>query len=198
MQDDGATQSSDESNFVNLNVSYEILERPKIRFDIPIEFDAKDVATLNITFQNNEESNVTVVGLTGSVIDAVVGYEVANVSAQELGPFVVPVNESVSFEAPIQLTLPEGSFILAPILYVVKSEELMKVGIRPFSIFISPPPMSFFNPGFLSIQVLLSLVVIGSAYLVINFRKQGNRKPKRSTAQAKPVDDSWLPDVHKN
>lgn len=198
---DELVESTEQPNFVNLDVSYEILEKPKFSFDTPIEFTTEEIATFNLTFLNNEDSNVTVVGLAGSVVDAITGYEVANVTAQELGPFNVAINGSANFQAPIQLNLPEGSFFLAPILFVVKADEVMKVGIRPLSIFISPPPLSFFNPGFLSVQVLLGLIIVGSTYLVVNSKngKQGSKSKstKKGAADKKPVDDSWLPSIHK-
>ncbi|QLL33993.1 hypothetical protein HG536_0F03180 [Torulaspora globosa] len=194
---DGYADPAEQRDFVNLNVTYDILEKPKINFNVPTEFAADETATFNITFQNNEDSNVTVVGLSGSVIDAMVGYEIANISAQELGPLNVAVNETVTFRAPIQLTLPEGSFFLAPILFIVKADKVMKVGIPPLSIFISPPPLSFLNPSFLSVQVLLGLVVVGTTYLVINFKKQGGRSTKKRSTKARPVDENWLPSIHK-
>ncbi|QLQ81605.1 hypothetical protein HG537_0F03660 [Torulaspora globosa] len=193
----GLVEPAEQRNFVNLNVTYEILEKPKISFSVPTEFVADETATFNITFQNNEDSNVTVVGFSGSVIDAVVGYEIANVSAQELGPFNVAVNETLNFQAPIQLTLPEGSFFLAPILFIVKADEVMKVGIPPLSIFISPPPLSFLNPSFLSVQILLGLIVVGTTYLVVNSKRQGGRNTKKRSTKTRPVDEDWLPSIHR-
>lgn len=193
----GVVEPAEERNFVNLNITYEILEKPKINFNVPTEFVADETATFNITFQNNEDTNVTVVGLSGSVIDAMVGYEVANISARELGPFNVAVNETLNFQAPIQLTLPEGPFFLAPILFIVKADEVMKVGIPPLSIFISPPPLSFLNPGFLSVQILLGLIIVGITYLAVNFKKQGGRNTKKRFTKTRPVDENWLPSIHK-
>lgn len=185
--------------YVNFDVSYNILERPDAKLTLPIEFTAKETATFNITFQNREDQNVTIVGLAGNVIDTMGGQEIANVTAQELGPFAVPVNDSVNFQTAIQLTLPEGSFYLAPLLFVVKEDELMKVGIKPVSIFVSPPPMSFFNPGFLSVQLVIGLVVIGATYALGNFRSSGTKRSKaaRRGISDKSVDEGWLPDIHK-
>lgn len=203
------TQNSGDSElgqlgYVNFDVSYDILERPGVQFTSPIEFASEETATFNITFRNNEASNITIVGIAGNVIDTMAGHEVANVTTQELGPFEVPVNESVNFRTAIQLTLPEGSFYLAPLLFVVREDELMKVGIKPVSIFVSPPAMSFFNPSFLSIQLLFAAVVIGAGYFFLESKNfggksggKGARKGKKNTDIRAATTDEWLPDMHK-
>lgn len=194
---DGANEEG--LGYVNFDISYEIIERPEAKPAQPIEFTAAETATFNITFQNHEDQNVTIVGLAGSVIDATAGQESANITAQELGPFAVPINGSVNFQTAIQLTLPEGSFYLAPLLFVVKEEELMKVGIPPLSIFVSPPSMSFFNPKFLSVPLLIALVVIGGTYAMANSKSLGGKRETvaRRGIKSKTADDGWLPDIHK-
>lgn len=186
----------EEPNLINLDVSYHIDERPGADLNEAMEFALEDFVTFNFNFQNNEDVNITVVGISGSVLTNPGGYEIANITAQEVGPFEVAVNESIQFQTRIQLNLPEGSFFLAPLLFTVKDEELLKVGIRPLPVYVSPPPMSFFNPSFISVQVIFGLVVVAISYSVFNRKKQSIKKTKKSTSPKK-VDETWLPDTYK-
>lgn len=186
----------EEPNFINLDVSYHIDEQPGADLSEAMEFAFEESVTFNFKFQNNEDDNITVVGISGSVISNPDGYEVANITAQDIGPFVVPINETIQFQTRIQLNLPEGSFFLAPLLFTVKDEELVKVGIRPLAIYVSPPPMSFFNPSFISVQVIFGLVVVAISYVLLNLKKQSVKRTKKSTSPRK-VDESWLPDSYK-
>lgn len=190
------TESSQEKpQHVDIDVTYDILEKPELKFDSPVEFAAEEYATFNFTLKNNEEVNITVVGISGHVISNPEGYQVANISERAVGPYEVPVNGTLNFQTAVQLILPEGSFYVAPLVAVVQDQKPMRLGIRPLSIFVSPPPMSFFNPAFISVQVILALLIAVLVVPLMNYFKTDSKKAK--AVKPTSVDESWLPETYK-
>lgn len=189
-------EGSSEPQFVNIDVTYDILEKPGLKFDQPLEFSAEEFATFNFTVKNNEDYNLTVIGISGNVVSNPGGLPVANITAQSVGPYEIPINGTLYFQTAIQLILPEGAFFVAPFIGILKDENAMRLGIRPLSVFVLPPAMSFFNPGFLSVQIIMGLLIAGITYLFMNSNK---RVAKRSKTPSKPnvLDESWLPNTHK-
>ncbi|GCE97742.1 increased recombination centers protein 22 [Zygosaccharomyces mellis] len=187
----------EEPSTIDFDVGYNILEHLDTDLSRGVEFSMQEVATFNYSFTNNENVNVSVIGVAGTVISTPDGYQVANITEQSIGPVEVGVNKTVNFQAGVQLILPEGTFYMLPVLNVIKDEEPLKVGIRPLLITVNPPPLSFFNPSFLSVQILLGLLIAGATYAFMTFNKSETKR--RPVKNAKPVivDQSWLPDNYK-
>lgn len=188
--------AASESQFIDFDVAYNIIGKTT-DFSNGLDFSMEEVATFNYSFANNEDSNVSVIAVAGSVVTSAEGYQVANITEQSIGPVPIAVNETVNFQAGIQLVLPEGSFYMLPVLYVMKDGKLMKIGIRPLLINVNPPPMSMFNPSFLSVQIILGLLIAGATYVVFTFSKPTSKKRRMKSATPISVDQSWLPDTYK-
>lgn len=186
----------EEPSVVDYDVNYNILEHLSSDLSKGVEFSMQEIATFNYSFTNNEKVNVSVVGVSGTVISTPDGYQVANITEQPIGPIPVGVNETANFQAGVQLILPEGNFYMLPVLNVLKDEEPMRMGIRPLLITVNPPPMSFFNPSFLSVQILIGLLIAGVTYTFISFNKPETRKKQVKAPKPASVDD-WLPASYK-
>ncbi|GAV53905.1 hypothetical protein ZYGR_0AK04070 [Zygosaccharomyces rouxii] len=182
---------------IDFDVGYNILEHLDTDLSRGVEFSMQEVATFNYSFTNNEKVNVSVVGVAGTVISTPDGYQVANITEQSIGPVPIGVNETANFQAGVQLVLPEGNFYMLPVLNVMKGGEPLRVGIRPLLITVNPPPLSFFNPSFLSVQILLGLLVAGATYAFITFNKPETKRRPVKNAKPAVVDQSWLPDTYK-
>ncbi|SJM86364.1 probable Increased recombination centers protein 22 [Zygosaccharomyces bailii] len=196
--DSGSNETAqNESQFIDFNVTYNILEKPAFDLSAGLEFSMEEIATFNYSFTNNENSNISVIGVAGTVVANPEGYQVANITEQSIGPVPIAVNETANFQSGIQLLLPEGAFYLLPVLFVLKDDKVMKIGIRPLLINVNPPPMSLLNPSFLSVQILLGLLIAAATYVFLALRKPGTRKKTSEKVSVEPVDHSWLPDTYK-
>ncbi|AQZ13798.1 IRC22 (YEL001C) [Zygosaccharomyces parabailii] len=196
--DRGSNETAqNESQFIDFNVTYNIVEKPAFDPSAGLEFSMEEIATFNYSFTNNENSNISVIGVAGTVIANPEGYQVANITEQSVGPVPIAVNETANFQSGIQLLLPEGAFYLLPVLFILKDEKVMKIGIRPLLINVNPPPMSLLNPSFLSVQILLGLLIAAATYVFLALKKPDPRKKTSEKVSLGPVDHSWLPDTYK-
>ncbi|AAS51920.1 ADL001Cp [Eremothecium gossypii ATCC 10895] len=184
--------------YAQFNIDYSVLDQPNYDPMAPMEFENGENITLAFNFANNEEVPVKLIAVGGNIINARSGDEVANITRSSLGEIEVDVNTSVSFNQAINLKLDEGDYFLLPNVFVLKEGELMAVGTSPSRIKILPPPMSFFNPKFLSIQAVLIGVISYFTYFIFRSSKKERRGVVSKTKAPKKVklDESWLPENH--
>ncbi|AMD20743.1 HDL001Cp [Eremothecium sinecaudum] len=184
-------------NVAQFQIEYVIAEKPGFDYNTVTEFEKNENATLKFTFTNNEEVNVTVIGIGGAIIDANSQQAVANITEVNIGQLHVEVNGTIRFNQILNLALAEGDYYLLPNIFVVKEDELMRVATGPSVIKINPPPMSFFNPKFLAVQLAIWSVIGVSSYYALLSRPKRTKVSKKNVPIRK-IDESWLPDVHKN
>ncbi|SCU94623.1 LAME_0F08240g1_1 [Lachancea meyersii CBS 8951] len=203
--DDNVPNSSPEAitERANFSVVYETLERGPGSMASFLEFEDHDNVTLRYTFSNNENASVSVVAVGGALHDIYTNEIAANISAAALGPIPVAVNETVEFQQIINLVLKEGNYILSPDVYVERNEEeTIRVIANPNLIRILPPAMSFFNPQFMFVQLILAALIAGFSYLTFfkTDKSSGARGQKSKKSKAGPasqnLDASWLPENH--
>ncbi|KAG0669480.1 Increased recombination centers protein 22 [Kluyveromyces marxianus] len=73
----------------------------------------------------------------------------------------------------------------------------MTVAAAGSAIQVVPPPMSIFNPQFLSIQVFFLAIIASVSYYVFGFSLNSSKeKPAKKQAKANPIEE-WLPETHK-
>ncbi|CCC71745.1 hypothetical protein NCAS_0I00770 [Naumovozyma castellii] len=193
---------------INLNITYDILERlDEDRANI-LEFQNLDFATLNYTFTNYEDSNVTVTGVSGNILTMPNGQMAANVTLGEIGPVEVAINDTVVFQQQLQFELPDGQYYLVPIVHLTKEDRDLRVTAPPSFIEIMEPPMSFFNWQFLLTQfTILAVCAAGGYYTFVvrpqafaNDKKRVDKKKLKELDAQRPRDEDkseWLPKEYK-
>ncbi|KAM3161984.1 Increased recombination centers protein 22 [Lachancea thermotolerans] len=183
----------------NFDITYECLERDVGGLSSFMEFENGDNATLQYKFTNKEDLNVSVVGLGGRIYDVQKNEDAANISASAIGPLDVDVNGTTEFQHVIKLVLKEGDYVLSPDVYVQKENETMRVVTNPSLIRILPPPMSFFNPKFMLVQMVLGALIAAFSYFTFfkpsaSYGRDAKKlKPDGSVSR---TDSSWLPENH--
>ncbi|SCU91388.1 LAMI_0E05688g1_1 [Lachancea mirantina] len=184
---------------IQFNLSYAIPDKQPVGSAGGfLEFDPYENLTLFYSLANHEESDIEVVGMGGEVLDLTSGEVVANVSIARIGPLEILTNHTENFEQVVNLVLNEGEYFLSPHIFVNKLGETMKVVANPTLIRILPPTMSFFDPKFLFIQIILFGLLVAYCYwgAATGLTKAKN-KSRRSEKHAKKIESSWLPDNHR-
>ncbi|CAI4059983.1 hypothetical protein SKDZ_05G0690 [Saccharomyces kudriavzevii ZP591] len=180
---------------INMEVKYDVTGKESDGLDTLLEFYARDTATLAYNVTNLEDSNITIVGVAGTIVTYPHGYPVANVTYADAGPYEMKVNGTSSFGQDVTLDLPEGQYFLIPFLFASKSDEMMRVAAPPTLFEIISPPISFFNPQFLSVQIIFLVIVGGLSYCYM--KSKTNQRPIKKRVAAKKADESWLPETYK-
>ncbi|EJS44025.1 YEL001C [Saccharomyces arboricola H-6] len=180
---------------INIEVEYDVLGKESEDSNEPLEFFAEDIVSLAYNVTNWEDTNVTIVGVTGTIVMYPQGYPVANITAANVGPYEMEVNGTSNFGQDVTLKLPEGQYFLVPFLLASKSEEMVRIAARPTLFEIVSPPISFFNPQFLSVQIILLAIVGGISYYYMKSKTQ--QRPTKKSVTDKRVDESWLPETYK-
>ncbi|CEP60387.1 Irc22p LALA0_S01e09604g [Lachancea lanzarotensis] len=189
----------------NYEIVYETLEKGPGGTASFLEFDDGDNVTLRYSFSNRESGNVSIVAVGGAIYDITTNEIAANVSAAALGPIPIAVNETTEFQQIINLILKEGDYALSPEIYVEKDQETMRVVANPSLLRILPPTMSFFNPQFMFIQLILATLIAGFSYFTFvkprdgsNARINSKKGKELAAARIKKFDSSWLPENHQS
>lgn len=196
----------------NLQVGYNIVGKPQS--DVVELLNGEEI-TLNYTFFNQEENEVSVVGVGGNFANPTNGDILANITDAKLGPIAVPAGEVRVFSQRIGINLPASNYLLNPGLYIVKDNSLALIGAKTQLAIVSEPPISLFSPQLLFLEFLLVATLgVGAYFVYINYgvayfntaAKTGapgkapvsGERPKYTTTASgkKVVDESWLPEHH--
>ena len=105
------------------------------------------------------------------------------------------VNGTSKFGQDVTLNLPEGQYFLIPFLLASRFDEIVRIAAPPTLFEIVSPPISFFNPQFLSVQVIFLAIIGGVSYYYM--KSKTNQRPSKKSATVKKVDESWLPETYK-
>lgn len=214
----GNSQDALEGEFVDpkaqtpfqFNIDYKI-EGKDASADV-IELYNGEETVLQYTFENLEEDEITVVGVSGSFRDPRSGQIMANITDAKIGPLVIPSGEAKVFTQRIGINLPTGSYLLAPGIYIVKDSALALVGTRTKLVLIDDQPISIFSPQLVILEILLLVTLaLGGYFVWVNFgadylksvskasvdtKKVSQQSTSTSTGAKKVVDESWLPEGH--
>lgn len=181
------------------NITYTILEKPGTPLTEFVEFEENDVATLYYNFTNHDETNVTITGASGNILNYPYGHMSANISFGALENLHVGVNETVVFDQRVNFRIPEGEYYLLPIIHVQRhgvDDYPVQVAVDFSHIRIVLPVLSIFNLQFLSI-VFSILIAIGGAYFFFVQPKIEKKIKKSSSSKVTKDRTEWLPEQYK-
>lgn len=187
----------EEPKIAKFLIEYDVVEAEKKNSKGIVEAHKGEEITFFYNFTNQEDSDVNVFGIGGSIIEPSSGQVIAQIPLAEFSPLYVAVNESTRFKQLLPVNLHEGIFYVIPHVYVNKEGEEMTVAAAGSAIQVVPPPMSIFNPQFLSIQVFFLAIIASVSYYVFGFSLNSSKeKPAKKQAKANPIEE-WLPETHK-
>nr|CAA45869.1 unnamed protein product [Saccharomyces cerevisiae] len=180
---------------INIEVKYDVVGKESENHDSFLEFYAEDTATLAYNVTNWEDTNITIFGVNGTIVTYPHGYPVADITGASIGPYEMEVNGTSKFGQDVTLNLPEGQYFLIPFLLASRFDEIVRIAAPPTLFEIVSPPISFFNPQFLSVQVIFLAIIGGVSYYYM--KSKTNQRPSKKSATVKKVDESWLPETYK-
>ncbi|AJU46306.1 Irc22p [Saccharomyces cerevisiae YJM1307] len=180
---------------INIEVKYDVVGKESENHDSFLEFYAEDTATLAYNVTNWEDTNITIFGVNGTIVTYPHGYPVADITGASIGPYEMEVNGTSKFGQDVTLNLPEGQYFLIPFLLASTFDEIVRIAAPPTLFEIVSPPISFFNPQFLSVQVIFLAIIGGVSYYYM--KSKTNQRPSKKSATVKKVDESWLPETYK-
>ncbi|QEU60900.1 Irc22 [Kluyveromyces lactis] len=184
-----------EPKIANFLIEYDVLEEDGRISSGLIEVENGKSLSFSYNFTNSENADVNVYAFGGSIIDMGSGQIIADIPRTDFSPVYVAINESARLLQKLPIDLPESILYVLPHIYVEKDGEQMKVGASPISIQVVPPPLSIFNPQFLSIQLFLLGLVAAISYYVFGFSFKTTKQPVKKQNRASNSNE-WLPETH--
>lgn len=182
---------------LNFDISYSVVGReggPEDR----IVYDENDVVHLMYTAVNHEDRDVTIVGISGTIVDPTTHDVLANLTTQTAGPYVITPGMNFSYGHKIPLSLTPGAYNLAPVNFLSVDDDIKIVPLRVQPIVIAEVDISPLEPKFLFLQLCLSAAT--GAVIYWAYQRQANpkitKKQLKEVAKAVNVDDSWLPETY--
>lgn len=188
----------------NFTISYTILEKPPYEISEFLEFETEDAATLNYTITNNEPFNYTLNSVGGAIMRFEDAVNAANISAGKFDPVLrVNANQTVSVQQRVTfLNMKDDDYYIQPRVYVQEMDTTEEIELpAPLTLLtIMKPPMSLFDPQFLSVQILVIGVIAAISYFFLNYTLTGKQKKntsKKSVTEKKVDTSSFLPEQYK-
>jgi len=193
-------------------VDYTIVEYPDITETDVAELTNGDSITLNYQAVNNEDTEVTIIGVSGTFLDPTTGKVLVNLTAGQVGPLTVQPGLTESFNQKIPLNVLPANYRIVPQLFVAHEEKVKHVAIRGQLATITDAPVSIFNPQLLFLELVLLVSGAGLAYFVYQiwgkqyFQGTAPIAPSKLRALSpssegtatggKTYDESWIPEGH--
>lgn len=176
------------------------------------EFINDKETPVQFEFTNNEETAIHVAGYFGSFYynkkGKIENTPYANLTTSKIGPLAIEPGQNASFDAKVLVSLPPEDFDLIISFFVGYQGEMIVIEASPIKVTISDPPVNFFDPKFLFVQLVLGLTIaaIGfvlSSNFILPYFEKNLSSPKKPVVEKKSVntgnkgyDESWIPSHH--
>lgn len=193
-----------DTELTNFELDYVILEYPDVKDSELVQMWQGEQINVRHTITNQEDTDLTVVGLGGSFRDPITGEFKVNLTSNSVGPVVIEPGKSATVGQLITLDFLPGNYFLSPQVYVAFKDELKVIQARAQLAVIKDVPISLFNPQLLFLEVLFVALVGGVVYLMYPtyFKPLSKRTAsikKGSTANSGSTsgyDPAWVPSHH--
>ncbi|CAL9729141.1 increased recombination centers protein 22 [Monosporozyma unispora] len=210
--DDQQQPSNIPTPSIGLDINYNIEDKEMPEsISEPLSFDQDEIVMLNYTLTNNEESDISVMGVSGNILAYPSGELITKISFGEMENLYATPNTTLNFRQKIVINLEPGLYYLFPIVHVTNetAAEIIKqdstraededvdaepksVAANPTLLSIEEPLMSIFNPQFLSIQLMIVVLIGTISYYYLN-----KNKSTQSIQTKKSDPKDWLPEQYK-
>ncbi|KAI5952873.1 IRC22 [Candida jiufengensis] len=202
---------------VDILIDYNIKETPEITQKDVANWVNGDDITIQYTVNNNEQEEITVIGVTGSFTNPVTNQVVTNLTQGRIGPIPIAPGGSEIFEQKISVDLIPNNYELIPQVFIVHEELIKVLPCRGQLASIIDKSISFFDPRLIFLEIVLLASLFGLIYLayeiwgknylkgtapvkVVKVKKTGvSTDPAVSTttgATNTTYDVNWIPEGH--
>lgn len=208
-EDDGTGQkvayfqsASENHELTKFDLDYVIEEYPDLEASEVAQLWQGEEIHVHHTITNNEDTDITVVGLGGSFRDPLTGDYKVNLTSNSVGPITIEPGKSTEVRQRITLDFLPGNYFLAPQVYVAFNDELKVIQARAQLAVLKDVPISFFNPQLLFLEALLLALVGGAGYFFYSsyfqkyFKQTAPVTKGKSTGKTSGFDPSWVPSHH--
>ena len=201
---------------VDILIDYIIKETPELSQNDVANWENGDTVTLQYVVNNNEESEITVVGVTGQFKNPVNNEIVTNLTTGKVGPIAVPPGEAIKFDQKINVDLIPANYELIPHVFIAQDSLIKVIPCRGQLATIVDAAVSFFDPRLIFLELVLLITFAGLIYVGYEiwgkqyFKGVAPVKAKKVSAAkaSSPVasgpsttsdtgyDTNWIPESH--
>lgn len=183
-------------------IDYTIDEYPDVTNSDVAEISNGEEISIRYEITNNEDQDVSVVGVSGAFRDPVTNEVRTNLTSSPIGPIAVAAGETQHFIQKLNVDLIADSYLLSPALFLTYDNDIKVVFPRGQLFTVSDIPISIFNPQLLLLEAILVASIAGFAY--IGYSIWGKALFDTKVSKKKPLPpqghstgaDSWLPEGH--
>lgn len=195
-------QASTENKLTNFKIDYIIEEYPDVDPSDVAQLLAGEEIKLLYTITNEEDTDLTVVGLGGAFRDPISGDYKVNLTSNSVNPLVITPGESAQVGQKIRLDIDSGSYYLTPQVYVAFQDELKAIQARGQLAIVLEVPVSFLDPQLLFLELLFVAILGGLGYFVYTtyfktyFKRTAPTKKVPVASKSTGFDPLWVPSHH--
>ncbi|KAF6063921.1 Increased recombination centers protein 22-2 domain protein [Candida albicans] len=150
---------------VDILIDYIIKETPELSQNDVANWENGDTVTLQYVVNNNEESEITVVGVTGQFKNPVNNEIVTNLTTGKVGPIAVPPGEAIKFDQKINVDLIPANYELIPYVFIAQDSLIKVIPCRGQLATIVDAAVSFFDPRLIFLELVLLITFAGLIYV---------------------------------
>ncbi|RLV90621.1 Increased recombination centers protein 22 [Spathaspora sp. JA1] len=211
-----AFETTSEPKPIGILVGYSIVGSPDIKAGDVATWVNEDTVVLNYQIQNNEEEDITIIGVTGSYRDPISGEVKTNLTHGRVDSLIIEPGTSGSFEQEIPVNLIPGNYQLVPQIFVAHEGQVKVLSVRSQLLTVDDKPISIFDPRLLLLELILIASLAGLGYLGYDIwgrqyfqgvvpvkaatRKAGSPSSEGSSRSNTPsgssYDVNWIPEGH--
>ncbi|RCK67596.1 Increased recombination centers protein 22-2 [Candida viswanathii] len=201
---------------VDILIDYHIKETPEVSANDVANWINGDKYTLQYVVNNNEETEVTVVGVTGQFKNPVTNEIVTNLTTGQVGPITVQPGESIKFDQIVGVDLIPNNYELVPHVFVAHDDLIKVIPCRGQLTTVVDAVVSFFDPRLIFLELVLLVTFGGVVYFIYEIwgkqylngiapvkagavRKSASpvdKKEASPSGSASGFDESWIPEAH--
>lgn len=185
-------------DLTNFEADYIIKSRPDVKSQEVAQFDQGEEITVLHTVTNNEEDDLSIIGLGGTLIDPSTGEVAVNLSANSVGPIIIHSGELTSVGQKMALNIVPGNYALSPQIYVAFKDEIKAIQARKQLAIVKEVPVSLTSPHLLFLELLFVITLVFVVKLGFPTQKRStvSNGKKAARASSSGIDESWLPPIH--
>lgn len=202
VENDQNTNVENEVQLANFKISYVLEGHPETTPEVAVEFLISKPINILYTLVNEEERDISIVGVGGDFVNPTTGEKAVTINANSIGPIVVKPGQLETFRQKVNLDMSPESYALVPNVYVAFDEALKVIQAPPQLVTILEDVVSFFDPQLL----LLELILVAAAGVVVYFffpslfqsyfKSTAPVTVKSSVGSSSSYDPNWIPKSH--